>query len=56
MNPAQTCNLARLLTHTARLFPDRTALIQGDRRWTWAQIDQRVDALVAYREEPDDVC
>ena len=47
MNPAQTCNLARLLTHTARLFPDRTALIQGDRRWTWAQIDQRVDALVA---------
>lgn len=47
MNPAQSCNLARLLTHTARLFPDRTALIQGEARWTWAQIDRRVDALVA---------
>ena len=47
MNSAQTCNLARLLTHTARLFPDRTALIQGEQRWTWAQLDQRVDALVA---------
>ena len=47
MNEAQVCNLARLLTHTARLFPDRLALIQGEQRWTWAQIDQRVDALVA---------
>ena len=47
MNSAQVCNLARLLSHTARQFPDRTALIQGEQHWTWAQIDQRVDALVA---------
>jgi acyl-CoA synthetase (AMP-forming)/AMP-acid ligase II len=47
MHAAQTCNLARLLSHTARLWPDRTALIQGEQRWTWAQIDARVDALVA---------
>ena len=44
---AQVSNLARLLTHTARLLPHHTALIQGEQRWTWAQIDQRVDALVA---------
>ena len=44
---AQVCNLARLLSHTARLFPERTALVQGERRWTWREIDQRVDALVA---------
>ena len=44
---AQVCNLARLLSHTARLWPHRTALIQGDRQHTWAQIDARVNALVA---------
>ncbi len=47
VHPAQVSNLARLLRHTARLFPAHTALIQGEQRWTWAQIDQRVDALVA---------
>ena len=47
MHAAQTCNLARLLSDTARVWPDRTALIQGEQRWTWAQIDARVDALVA---------
>ena len=44
---AQVSNLARLLTHTAQQFPERTGLIQGDRRWTWGQIDARVNALVA---------
>jgi len=47
MNPAQVSNLAQLLTHTARLFPERTALVHGEQRWTWAQIDERVNALVA---------
>ena len=47
IHPAQVSNLARLLCHTARLWPDRSALIQGDQHWTWSQIDQRVDALVA---------
>ncbi len=44
---AQACNLARLLSHTARLWPDKVGLIQGEQQWTWAQIDARVDALVA---------
>jgi fatty-acyl-CoA synthase len=47
MNAAQTTNLACLLTQTARLFPDRAALIQGERQWTWSQIDQRVNAMVS---------
>ena len=47
MHAAQTTNLAQLLRHTARLWPARTALIQGEQSWTWAQIDARVDALVA---------
>ncbi|CAD5369705.1 Acyl-CoA synthetase (AMP-forming)/AMP-acid ligase II [Rubrivivax sp. A210] len=47
MNPAQVSNLARLLRHTAQLFPQRVGLIQGERQWTWSQIDARVDALVA---------
>jgi len=44
---AQVSNLASLLGQTARLFPAHTALIHGDQRWTWAQIDARVNALVA---------
>jgi acyl-CoA synthetase (AMP-forming)/AMP-acid ligase II len=47
MNAAQVCNLAQLLRQTARQFPDRIGLIQGEQRWTWAEIDGRVDALVA---------
>ena len=47
MNAAQTANLSCLLRQTARLFPDRRGLIQGEQSWTWAQIDARVDALVA---------
>lgn len=42
----QAANLSLLLSQTAALFPDRPGLIQGDRRWTWAQIDARVNALV----------
>jgi acyl-CoA synthetase (AMP-forming)/AMP-acid ligase II len=40
-------NLGRLLTHTARLFPDRPALIQGDSTWTWGVMEQRVAAMTA---------
>ena len=47
MNAAQVMNLGRLLKHTAQLFPDLPGLIQGDQSWSWSQIDQRVDALVA---------
>ena len=38
-------NLGRLLTHTAALYPDHTALIQGEQRWTWSQINARVNAM-----------
>ena len=40
-------NLGQLLAQTARLFPHRAGLIQGDARWTWRAIDARVDAMVA---------
>jgi acyl-CoA synthetase (AMP-forming)/AMP-acid ligase II len=47
LHPAQTSNLARLLTHTAQLFPDRPGLIQGEAIWTWGEIEQRVAAMTA---------
>ena len=46
-NAAQACNLSQLLRQTAALHPDRAGLIQGERQWTWREIDARVDALVA---------
>ena len=46
-NAAQVCNLSQLLRQTAALHPDRPGLIQGDRQWTWGEIDARVDAMVA---------
>lgn len=42
---AQAMNLGRLLTQTAQLFPQRPALIHGERVTTWAQMEQRVAAL-----------
>ncbi len=42
---AQVMNLGRLLTQTASLYPDHTALIQGEQRWTWSQVNARVDAM-----------
>jgi acyl-CoA synthetase (AMP-forming)/AMP-acid ligase II len=47
MNAAQVCNLSQLLRQTAALHPERPGLIQGERRWTWREIDARVDAAVA---------
>lgn len=41
-----TANLATLLAQTAALFPHRPGLIQGERTWTWRELDRRVDALV----------
>jgi acyl-CoA synthetase (AMP-forming)/AMP-acid ligase II len=38
-------NLSFLLTKTARLFPDKPAIIHGDRRITYAQFDARVNRL-----------
>ncbi|MBS0498721.1 MAG: acyl-CoA synthetase [Proteobacteria bacterium] len=47
MNAAQAMNLGQLLTQTARLFPDHAGLIQGERQWSWREINQRVDAMVS---------
>lgn len=47
MHAAQSMNLGQLLTQTARLFPDRPAVIQGDRSWTWGEVERRVGALAA---------
>ena len=47
MGPATAMNLGRLLTHTARRLPDHLALVWGERRWTWRELDARVDRLCA---------
>ncbi|MFC7539148.1 AMP-binding protein [Siccirubricoccus deserti] len=47
MGPATAMNLGRLLTQTARRLPDHLALVWGERRWSWAELDRRVDRLVA---------
>ena len=48
MNAAQVMNLGQLLPQTARMFPDRPALIQeGGRTWTWGEMEQRVAAMSA---------
>ncbi len=47
MNPAQAMNLGRLLTQTARLFPEGTALIHGASAWSWKQTEERVAAAAA---------
>lgn len=47
MNYAPVMNLGRLLTHTARLYPEHVALIQGEQQWNWGEIDRRVDAMVS---------
>ncbi|MDE2628461.1 MAG: acyl-CoA synthetase [Burkholderiales bacterium] len=46
MSQPQAANLSTLLAQTAALFPDRPGLIQGDRVWTWNEVNARVDALV----------
>lgn len=47
MNQAQVMNLGQLLSHTARLYPEQVGLIEGDKQWTWKEINARVDAMVA---------
>ena len=47
MNAAQSMNLGRLLTHTARLYPQRPALILHEQTLNWKQINDRVNAMVS---------
>ena len=46
MNDAQVMNLSALLAQTAAQFPDHPGLIQGERQWSWREINARVDAFV----------
>jgi fatty-acyl-CoA synthase len=39
-------NLAHFLRQTARRYPDEIGLVWGERKWTWADLDRRVDAMV----------
>jgi len=56
--PIPVANLACLLLQTARRWPDRPAVIRGDRVWTWAELTGRVQAaagaLVAQGIQPGD--
>jgi fatty-acyl-CoA synthase len=40
-------NLAHFLQQSAKRYPNEIALVWGERTWTWAQIDARVEAMVA---------
>ncbi|WP_328394963.1 AMP-binding protein [Nocardia sp. NBC_00416] len=41
-------NLAHFLTQTARRFGDREAVVHGDTRWSWRELDDRVSLLAAH--------
>ncbi|RVI02582.1 acyl-CoA synthetase, partial [Sinorhizobium meliloti] len=38
-------NLANFLSQAARRNPDEIALVHGDRRWRWSEMEARVDAM-----------
>jgi acyl-CoA synthetase (AMP-forming)/AMP-acid ligase II len=40
-------NLAHFLRQTARRYAGEIALVWGERRWTWAELDRRADATAA---------
>ena len=40
-------NLGDLLSEAARRFPDRPAVIQGERSWSWAEMIARVDGFAS---------
>ena len=38
-------NIGKLLTKSARSFPQKRALVHGSRKWTYAQFDARANQL-----------
>ncbi len=40
-------NLAHMLTRNAQRFPGRPGFLQGEARWSWAEIDAAVSAMAA---------
>jgi fatty-acyl-CoA synthase len=51
VNTAQVMNLGQLLTQTAKLYPTHIGLVQSEQHWTWAQINDRVNAMVSALRE-----
>ena len=47
MKDARVNNLGGLLTRTARLFPSHHAVIAEGKKWTWKEVDQRVQAMAS---------
>jgi acyl-CoA synthetase (AMP-forming)/AMP-acid ligase II len=47
VNPAAWYTLGDVLREHARAHPGATAAVCGPGRWTWAELDQRVDRLAA---------
>lgn len=45
MTHRRAVNLAHLLTQTARRLPDTDAVVHGEVRWTWRELDRRVTLL-----------
>jgi fatty-acyl-CoA synthase len=45
VHQAQVMNLGRLLAQTAKLYPNHVGLVQGEKQWTWAQLNARVNAM-----------
>lgn len=43
---SSTMNFGRFLSDTARLHPEREALVWRERSWSWRELDGRVNALV----------
>jgi len=40
-------NFGRLLTQTAKLYPNEVGLVWRDTSWTWKELNNRVDAMTA---------
>ena len=47
MKDASVNNLGGLLTRTARLFPSHYAVIAEGKKWTWNEVDKRVQAMAS---------
>ena len=47
MKEVRVNNFGGLLTRTARLFPSHYAVIAEEKKWTWKEVDQRVQAMAS---------
>ena len=45
LSSKRVMNLAQFLRQTAKRYGGEIALVWGERRWTWAELDRRVDAM-----------